>query len=558
MPRYLVFMAAITAAYLTVEIPFSAHLLDVLAGNPTSEDIQSIEKFGRLLTGIAVAIAVMGWYLARRHARDERSLACIGSKPIQILTKALPRTLMLGVASVGVTYFALDQIAAAIGEFSSGSKRKQAYEAVMARNYLATQASGEHSDNPAWKAFVSMVPTLAGRDGILSLADHAPRNLHESEAELRLGSPGDVRTKFFGTDFQRIHDAYAAYKKGAEAYLKAMRSVDERVDAAWNDYVRERARNGVRRITYGSQAAYIRGSVQGRGIPVSNNWHPDDRRGFEIAARRKIVSEIENTYRREIEMHLETVIPPGLNFDTFLSQPAVQNRIRKNAGIATAGAIIRPEMSDRDFVASVYNPMKASLARQLAKFSQAPDKEFDEYGLYEMPGIEFAQAAAIPTLAIFLSLAGALLHICKVSGYLTQIAGYAARLRVLTTGAAKWTAGTAVAATVATIMILPGNPVTGSDAYGNLVRQAGIVAPIYAGSIAIQPRFQPVGKMLAEVGAFRFISTSLPQPRLASVQVALQSAAETTIQAPSRNVPVPVPNPLKRNLASHQKLAATL
>ncbi|MGO7821171.1 hypothetical protein ACC684_28385 [Rhizobium ruizarguesonis] len=62
-------MLAITAGYLCLEIPFSVHLIQtVAAGNEA--DISTVEKFGRILTGLAVGIFILGWSLLPTFAEE--------------------------------------------------------------------------------------------------------------------------------------------------------------------------------------------------------------------------------------------------------------------------------------------------------------------------------------------------------------------------------------------------------------------------------------------------------------------------------------------------------
>lgn len=55
-PTWLFVVCAATAAYLTVELAFNARLLDVVGGGASSEEIDRIEVWGRMISGFAAAL----------------------------------------------------------------------------------------------------------------------------------------------------------------------------------------------------------------------------------------------------------------------------------------------------------------------------------------------------------------------------------------------------------------------------------------------------------------------------------------------------------------------
>jgi len=258
---------------------------------------------------------------------------------------------------------------------------------------------------------------------------------------------------------------------------------------------------------------------------VPNNWHPYDRDGFLAAYRNALMTPIEQSYRNGFEPFLGkgVVLQPGMDFEGFLSHPAVQRKIRGDAGLPAAsgkGAVIRPMMTDRDFLETVYTPKRLAVIAELGEMYKASAQDFAIGGRYDDEGRSAAQMAFIPSLAITLSLAGALLHICKLSGFLAQIFGYRARVLPLRTNKAKWGVGIAVSATMAAVMIFSGNAVTSSEGYARLTSVGGYVTPILTGSIAIQPQFQPIGHSVGEIGGWRFLSHLVPEPRSFKTDIA--------------------------------------
>lgn len=69
-PRYFLVILYLTILYFAVELMFSAHLLDVAGGQASQETLDATEHLGRIISGIAVALALCGSvlcpYLYRR------------------------------------------------------------------------------------------------------------------------------------------------------------------------------------------------------------------------------------------------------------------------------------------------------------------------------------------------------------------------------------------------------------------------------------------------------------------------------------------------------------
>lgn len=526
-PPYLYLMAVLTAAYLTVEVPFSAHLLDVLGGMPTSEDIDVVERFGRVLTGCAVAIAVMGWVFARDH---KKSVGWWDLDAYQRRRQAPPafgktilKALLLGAVSVGVTYYALDRVAIAIGEYSTGEERRTAFRSVLAKNAIAAGRLAEGSfaqldvaSAPAWRAFVSVAPALDANGGLLATAGVNGDRLRQDEANRRLGTPSEFKEVFFGESFNAVRGAYLDYKDGSARYIDAKQNAENEVRKGWNSYVDElRSRGYDRRIPSESHARSIREKVRRNGIPVPNNWHPHDRNGFVAAYRNALITPIEKKYRDAFEPFLGkgAVLPTGLDFEGFLAQPAVQRKIRNDARLPASGTVIRPMMSDKDFHVAVYAPTRQNVIADLGEMYKASADDFAIGGRFDAEGRSAAQMAFIPSLALVLSLAGALLHICKLSGFMAQMVGYRARILGLRTNKAKWGVGIAVSASMAAVMILSGNAVTSSEAYSRLTSVGGYATPVLTASIAIQPMFQPIGHAVGKVGGWLLFTSMVPETR---------------------------------------------
>lgn len=499
-PWYLPFIAAVTGAYLTIEIPFSAHLLDVLAANPSSDDIDAVEKFGRVLTGIAVAIAFVGWFLARSEK--------IG----RMIAGQVVGTVMIAVASVGLTYIVLDGIATATGDYSSAADRRNAFKSVLAKQVMMDAVAHDETSSD-WKAFTAMASYMGDGAKMLEIAGPGAANASKSEAARRLGTVADLRGRFFGKDFNGVRAAYLDYKEGSEKYLKARRDVEKTVSEGWGKYLVMRHRAGYETIINQTELNNLRRRVIGSGIPVGMNWNPGDRASFDAAHRSKLIGSVEDAYARGFKPYFGegVVMPPGFDFAAFLAHPALQARLRKDASLPSAAAVIRPAMSDTEFSNAVYLPMRDKLTSDLERTGAAALATFADGRENAEAGKSAVRMTTLPMLAIFLSLAGALLHVCKLSGYLTQIVGRLASIDILSGWKAKYAVGIPVAALFLAAMYIPGNLVTSSKTFDRLTASSNAVMNVAMDVvIGIQPRFQPMGRAMGVVGPWTVIGGSLP------------------------------------------------
>jgi hypothetical protein len=499
-PWYLPFIAAVTGAYLMIEVPFSAHLLDVLAMNPSAADIDAVEKFGRVLTGIAVAIAFVGWFLSRSY-KVNRSVAgqVVGA-------------ILISIFSVGLTYLTLDRIAVATGDFSTATDRKDAFRSVMAKQVMMNAVEHDMTSSD-WKAFVAMASFIGDGNNMLEIAGNGAANASKSEAARRLGTVSDLKDRFFGKDFNSVRTAYLDYKSGVEKYTKARRDADQQIAEGWNKYLVMRKRGGYERIDTPTELYHLRRRVISSGIPVTMSWHPNDRATFDAAHRSKLIGPIEDAYERGFEPYFGkgVVMKPGLDFAGFLAHPALQARLRKDASLPSAGAIIRPAMSDAEFMSAVYVPTREKLTAELERTGAAAVATFADGGTNAEAGKSAVRMATLPMLAIFLSLAGALLHVCKLSGFMTQIFGRISGIDFLSGWKAKYAVGIPVAALFLAAMYIPGNVVTSSKTFDRLTASSSAAMNVAMDVvIGIQPRFQPIGHAMGGVGPWIAIGDFLP------------------------------------------------
>lgn len=532
LPPYVPLMALVTACYLTVEIPFSVRLVEVLGGSPSKDDIDAMENFGRVLTGVAVSIWIVGVLLfPKLHARGKGMLF------------SLVAAAFVGMASTWATFTALDAVAHYTGFNSTGSDRKEAFLSVVARNQIAADgaiAGLSSTGGNDWNAFIAVSPMLSSGETLSSVYGTTPQDLARREARRLVGGPDDLRQALFGDQFDSVRQAFERYSKGSKEYLSAKANLDADAADAWGRFqaeLRKKYPEGLpgRGFTHASIVRHIKFDL---GIPVDQHWSIRDRAGFVGPYKKVALEKIEKAYSDEMLLQLGKgqTIPAGLDLEGFSAQPAIQKRIREEIGLEPSSAVISPKMSAASFMSQVYAPKVAAAEREFEQAISAPASEFEAGGRFAKRGIDAVKAARLPAMAILLSIAGAALHIYKLSGYLSRLLSSSARIGFLG-GPFRHAVAASVATVAFVVMASSGNAVVQSPAYSQ-VKGEGIYAALLHGAISIQPRFSMLGETLG-IGGWQAFAADMPIP----VSAIRHEAPAVAALPQGETVPLPTPAP---------------
>lgn len=540
LPVYVPWLLLMTTGYLTIELPFSSHLVPLLGGFPSVEDIESIERFGRMLSGIAVAIFALGLYLPKAH----RDRAPVGP--------TLTKSALIALVSGAITYGLLDRIGWATGEFSSGATRKAAYEAVVLRDAMALTKSVPDS---GWQAFVAMSPTL-GADALQNVVGNSG-DAAVHEAKRMLGSPENFRSGPFVDAMKKLDDGYQSYVKGSREFAENYRKLPAGGQEAWKQYNRY-ILDAFWDALYHEKndGAYLRRQAKKFGADVPGNWYPWDGQGFKKAfiatQKRELFSRFNSGVQSALNID-DIDIQPGLSPDAFLASPAVQASLRRGFHIAESNGIITPRMSPTAFKVAVYQPAVLGAARDALKTLSAPPEAFANGGRYEEIGRNAAKSAFLPTMAILLSLAGAALHVFKSSYYLAIAFGYLYGSVGFAKGRLRHAVGACALVLFFGWFATGGSLTASSEVYRTVTVSKLNLAMAFV--ISLQNRFQPFGRELGEVGGWRLLEAYVPEALLretGNAEVQLADSGEPTATVTNTEfpdaVPLPIPNPLRSKL----------
>ncbi|ANG99082.1 hypothetical protein A8A54_21185 [Brucella pseudogrignonensis] len=502
-------MLVITGMYLTVEIPFSVYLIDFLA-SASGDNLERVEKVGRLLTGAAVAIFLVGSLVFP-----------LCSRRLPVLTTILI-AIVVAVPSVKFTYDVLKEVGEVTGKQASEEARKNAFLANISKRHLGEKGFNgiEPSAEGDWQMFVSFLPALVGGSGdkLFDLTGVTLEELAQAEAKRIQGSPAAFRATSFTKVFDNLRDSYKEYQTAGEEYRTALMGVGAQAEEKWVDFRKqvERAFRGKKTFS-ASERSLVRQRAKEKGLVLPRNFDPNDKKGFLRIASNEIIAEIKTEYERGITRQTGGYLPPDLTYDEFLKHKTIQKGIRKAIDLADSSVTIEPAMPDDAFEAAVYRPLLKTTADYVLATTRLKASDFTEDAKYLDRGVHAVQAVELPVLAILLSLAGSTLHLFKFTNYALKLIGHLKfrPLKLLGLPFASAAAAVSFLIAMAFVIGLQGNRVktisaelAGTEANDPLVL-------VLHNSLALQPEFSKLGNALASIGIWPIFKefTSLDQSR---------------------------------------------
>lgn len=471
-------LLSITAAYLLLELAFSARLLDAAGGMATFEEIKAIEHWGRTLSGFAVALFVWGWILKRDW---------------HTALKALAMAAAVGAAVPGM-FAAQDALIRSVVDQTDGRQRRDAAFLVMATRFMLSghlTLAGLELPQDTWrspdaKAFIAAFPLLASDlKGLDQVADDIVRSTLRGHmtsgctpgADGCLGSFSDFNNDLWRGLISEVNSTYKAYADGVNRYADALQKTPEEQENAWGHYTARLAERNYRPGTVPRMGwSRVRKDVQGQGIPVDNDWRPDDRAGFNAAVATVVRRRADTAYDTELRRQLGTALPKNLSVASFMAHPEIQKRLHDRLGTAGLGVslpyLIQPEEVER----RVYQPLLTAAVDRQVRTLTAPASDFARGGRYARLGLTSAERLVVPPLALAFSLLGGLTHTLKCL-YLGLF---------LLTGR-RWPGGVAIGGVLPAAIVgglLADSPLTRSPVYLTLEKQVRDArGPVIAGGV---------------------------------------------------------------------------
>ncbi len=411
-------VTGITLTYLICELAFNSRLLDLVGSVSTAEEVHNMERYGRTLTAIAAALLALQFSLM--------GLVRLKKKGRLLSAKASTGTVLLICLVTGtLTWHAVEwvierQVSKSTGEFRQMSLLAQLYQHALIEGQQTLQGIPLESNgsqvqtwtSPSGKAFLATLPIL------LSASDRY-RNLLESGMEQNLRDNISAREggvlgyyKAWQQAREEVYKQFTAYYNDEMDISETVRQEQAR---AWQRY--ERSLEAKRLKTWNVPRRYyasVRNHVRGQGVPVTGDWTPSDRAGFNAAvakaARQKYLAQRTVVYKG-------VTLPKRLDWAVFFRQEVVQKALRQKL-LLPAGTLVREAYPLNDklkrFALELHAPHLDEAVKQQLPELRAAATSYSPGGVNEKLGEDAARAVIVPPVALIFSLVGALTHLAKL------------------------------------------------------------------------------------------------------------------------------------------------
>ena len=411
-------VTGITLTYLICELAFNSRLLDLVGSVSTADEVHNRERYGLTLTAIAAALLALQFSLM--------GLVRLKKKGVWLTAKASTALVLLICLITGtLTWHAVEwvierQVTKSTGEFRQMSLLAQLYQHALIEGQqtlegIPLDSGGGQAQtwtSPSGKAFLATLPVL------LSSSDRY-RKLLERDAEQNLrdnisAREGGVRG-YYELWLQargEVHKQFVAYYNDEMDISETVRLEQAR---AWQRY--ERSLEAKRLKTWNVPRRYyatVRKQVRGQGVPVTNDWSPSDRTGFNAAvakaARQKYLAQRTVVYKG-------VTLPKRLDWGVFFRLDVIQKELREKL-LLPANTLVREEYPLNDklkqFALELHTPHLNEAVKQQLPELRAAVSSYSAGGSNEKLGEDAARAVIVPPIALIFSLVGALTHLAKL------------------------------------------------------------------------------------------------------------------------------------------------
>lgn len=439
----------LTLIYLSVELAFNARLLDVVGGAPTVDEVDSIEVFGRLISGVAVALVLLQFLMSFRQKSKNKMPSWLGVFFLCVLTIAL-------------VFVSLKVLVDSLVESSSGAFRKDSVSLVLIQQALVhgdVKLDGLIEDSklfskPEGRAFLALFPIMA-----ISL-DRLDERIHDAKLKML---KQHLAREIGGT--QRYYETYTEAIKAAQAEwvkyrgIPVIGDVDATIESqhnkAWAKYLSDLRR-------YDWTPSTVPNAYRNRVInkvrsqtPVPKNWDLTDESAFHDAVASKV--------RKKVSVMGVTIngrrIPPGLDWDSFLAHPSIQEKLRSQLRLPK-DVKVKSVYTAETFEAEIFERMLSYNANRELVVYESPSETFEDGGSNTSIGKESARAVIVPPIALFFSLLGAIGHMAKFAYLIAHLTPPIQKhVKHL------WLVPMGVLITITFVLLLINNPVTNSRIY---------------------------------------------------------------------------------------------
>ncbi len=416
--RWLVFMTLVTAVYLIVECAFNSRLLDVVGGMPEHEAVESVERFGRLISGFAVALMLWPGFFIRRHRHG-------ANQAMMVLKLAL-----CSAAVILLVYHSEKRLVDTLVDHSTPDSRYLATNLGMVQHALLLHSATldglplerSQMNAPDGKAFLAIFPMLAVTTRDLD------KKLHDNKAGMVRG--------ILDHDYGGLAASYNRFITTRRTWIELYRQHYLPASHDWQRRIEHSAEYGAEQLqdlrarhlypahTPHRQATLVQFLAK-QGVVVNTRALNETALLAAFAQQQRTLAD--QTFATAIRaIPVASPLPPGLGRDGFFSHPGVQQRWQAQAGLELGDDILpvalpTPAEAPAFFARDVYGPLlNRHVATWLMIFDAPPATFADGQPLAKL-GKDSMRALLVPPIALAFSVTGALVHVFKLLFFTLQL-----------------------------------------------------------------------------------------------------------------------------------------
>ncbi len=416
---YFVILLFITICYLLLECAFNATLLDIAGADVNIESVHAIEFWGRIISGIAVALAFCGTFLfSFLHKRNA----------------ALFHYIAYGIIAfaylISLTYYGQKKLIDSLVENSTAEQRRIATLVTIASEQLKSgklliegfDLSEDTRETPSTKTFIASFASIVS---FLPNAEEIIRrdldNILLMNTVNTLGTVDAVYHGVYQQSLKRLEEHFKKYGQGITNLRKVLQNANNEAEQKWQEYLDTLKKNGMRSFSSlrARHKQEIRKNLQKEGLNLPANWEPSDKRTFIYTFIKQYEAEALQKAESEIKQQLpnQETLPLNLNtFEKFIAHETIQKFWKEELAFPLKTEL-KLYKNIEDFQTKIYTPLITHITQEKKEMLLSKADSFGEGQEYEEIGNKAFEASIISPIAIGFSILGVIIHLCKASFY---------------------------------------------------------------------------------------------------------------------------------------------
>ena len=431
-------MIFLSVGYLIIELAFSARLLDAVWGAENVADIEDIEKVGRILSGIALWLALLGTWGARKY----------GHSSFQFFLFFF----ISGFISIYSMYTLQEHIVKSLVNDSSAKERLDSVYINLLANGLKNETiklegiSLKDAEEGSAKAFIGIFPFL-GRNinNIDAKVSDRILEIVKQNVEIRIGQPQVFYNQQYVPTLKAFKSLYNNYADLTNDHYKELEefNLSKYKKEKWNEYVREvkqKTKKYPWQIRFYWQKKRIQKDMIAKFPDLPKNWKIDNSKAFYKAIDKQFKKNAQKNAQKKVRVLFDKFYDKmlrqgtsvssnrvdskpgiGLTWKAFQNTPYIKKLFQSVFRQYQMERYLSLNMSYQTFFKKFYSQEVNFQAKKIMNRIKSSEVEYEKDGKHYAIGIDSYKLTIIPIIALFFSLIGAIFHILKLQLMISMI-----------------------------------------------------------------------------------------------------------------------------------------